>query len=918
MKIGHKLTLGFVGLALLIAVLGYVALRTSRTILEKAIGESSARFAAQTLDKIQRNIYHRIENIQTHTTNPLFRELTTSSNEQFENLSDPNGYIEQIDKDWVSGADLTPLLTELTTNKLAEQLKTLQNFYNNKYGYPLFAEIFVTNKFGANVAQTNKTTDYYQADEDWWQIAKRNGLFISDIRYDESSGSFSTEIAVRIDDANGNFVGVTKAVLNVQETINIINEAKVAAEYKTLQLHLLNKDGKTIYSTSNYNPSQEVHNWLVSHFSHSSQQEHNCYLVSQEAGEKNVLFTHAHSKKYRDFKGLGWILLTEIQTAEAFAPIDALKHTLLLSSVAIMCLALLASTVTYRSIVVPIAELQDATVQIVAGNLDTNLTITTTDEVGYLARSFQKMARQLKKIIDELNDEIAERKRNEEQSRENRQFLDNIFDGIQDGISVLDKDLNIVMVNAWLEKTRSDAMPLVGKKCFEAYHQRQSPCSRCPSIPALRTGEQHTEIIPVPNLENLKWWMEVSSFPLRDCNGNVTGIIEHVKDITKRKKAEQFLHNAEERFRTIFENTIVGLYRTTPDGRILLANPALVKMMGYESFEELAKLNLEKDGLDSSTPRSLFKQRIEKESRVIGLESVWIRHDGTRLFVCESAYAVKDNQGNILYYEGTAEDITERRKAEKALEKLNKDLEATIQELSRSNRQLQDFVHIAAHDLKTPVRGIGTLADWIVSDYGDKFDQQGREQVRLLKARVIRIDKLIDGMLQFSKLVRTRQKEERADLNALLPELISRIKPAGNIEIAVDSMPGVTVEREYIELVFQNLLSNAVTFMDKPKGLIKVGCVDQGDFWRFYVSDNGPGIEQKYFERIFKIFQTLPAKNEPETAGIGLAVAKKIVELYGGKIWVESQLGSGSTFFFTFPKQREEAIYANAKAHTAC
>jgi two-component system sensor kinase FixL len=105
--------------------------------------------------------------------------------------------------------------------------------------------------------------------------------------------------------------------------------------------------------------------------------------------------------------------------------------------------------------------------------------------------------------------------------------------------------------------------------------------------------------------------------------------------------------------------------------------------------------------------------------------------------------------------------------------------------------------------------------------------------------------------------------------------------------------------------------------MDKSKGLIKIGCVEQGKFWKFYVSDNGPGIEQKYFEKIFGIFQTLPSKTEPETAGIGLAVAKKIVEIYGGKIWVKSQLGKGSTFCFTLPAQPEEYVYANAKTNSA-
>ncbi len=505
------------------------------------------------------------------------------------------------------------------------------------------------------------------------------------------------------------------------------------------------------------------------------------------------------------------------------------------------------------------------------------------------------------------------------------------------------------------------------------------------------------------------------------------------------KQTQETLRKSEERFRTVFENTVVGLYRTTPDGRILLANPALVKMMGYQSFEELAQLSLEKEGIDSSTPRSVFKERIEKEGRVVGLESVWIRRDGTKLFVSESASAVRDSNGNILYYESTAEDITERRKAEEALreresqlktiidniqtgifiidpethtivdanpvaarlvgvqknqlvgsnchkyicpaekgqcpitdlgqtvdnaervlltakgekrliiktvvtvtlggrkhllesfiditerrkveqalDKLNQDLQSTIDELSQSNKQLHDFVHIAAHDLKTPVRGIGTLADWIITDYGDKLDNQGREQVRLLKTRVIRIDKLIDGMLQFSKIVRTRHREKLVNLNAVLSDITGTIPPSDHVEIAVDSMPTIACEHDHIELVFQNLITNAVTFMDKTNGLVKVGCVEQGDFWKFYVSDNGPGIEQKYFEKIFRIFQTLPKKDEPETTGIGLAIVKKIVELYGGKIWVESQPGSGSTFYFTFPRAIEDISYAATKTSTAC
>ncbi|MBN2019468.1 MAG: HAMP domain-containing protein [Sedimentisphaerales bacterium] len=262
-------------------------------------------------------------------------------------------------------------------------------------------------------------------------------------------------------------------------------------------------------------------------------------------------------------------------------------------------------------------------------------------------------------------------------------------------------------------------------------------------------------------------------------------------------------------------------------------------------------------------------------------------------------------------------EVAERKKTELALENLNRDLGATVQQLSCSNSQLQDFVHISAHDLKTPVRGISTLADWIANDYGDKFDEHGREQIRLLKKRVVRIDKLIEGMLQFSKITRNRNNEKQVNLNREMAELITKMKPTDKIELAVDSLPVVTGERDHIMQVFENLLTNAVTFMDKPKGLIKVGCVEHGDFWKFYVSDNGPGIEQRYFERIFKIFQTLPKHDEPDTIGVGLAIAKKIIEMYGGKIWVESDPGLGSTFFFTFPKQKEEFCYERTKANTA-
>ncbi len=249
-------------------------------------------------------------------------------------------------------------------------------------------------------------------------------------------------------------------------------------------------------------------------------------------------------------------------------------------------------------------------------------------------------------------------------------------------------------------------------------------------------------------------------------------------------------------------------------------------------------------------------------------------------------------------------EITERQKAEQALDKLNRYLESSVRELTRSNKELQEFSYIAAHDLKTPLRGIATLADWISSDHADKLDEEGREHINLLLGRTKQMNVLIDGILRYSSLGQNVQTRQTVDLNKVLPETITAMALPQNIEIIIENkLPILLCHKRQILEVFQNLLSNAVTYMDKPHGKIKIGCVEEDVFWKFSVTDNGPGINRQYFEKIFRIFQTLAPRDETGSTGIGLAIVKKIVELNAGNVWVDSELGKGSTFYFTLPKQ---------------
>lgn len=251
----------------------------------------------------------------------------------------------------------------------------------------------------------------------------------------------------------------------------------------------------------------------------------------------------------------------------------------------------------------------------------------------------------------------------------------------------------------------------------------------------------------------------------------------------------------------------------------------------------------------------------------------------------------------------------EREQAKEALEGLNG-------KLSLANRELCDFTYIAAHDLKSPLHGIKILAEWVSTDYGNKLDEKGREQMDLLMRQVDRIYGLIDGILEYSKVSQGKEEQVQVNLNELVPEVIDMVVPPENIAITVESeLPVVECGKTQIIQIFENLLGNAVKYMDKPQGQIRIGCVAEDGFWKFSVKDNGPGIAEEHFERIFKIFQKLSPPDEVESTGIGLAVVKKIVELYGGNVWVESKPGQGSTFFFTLPKQKMGITDAKLKAN---
>lgn len=389
--------------------------------------------------------------------------------------------------------------------------------------------------------------------------------------------------------------------------------------------------------------------------------------------------------------------------------------------------------------------------------------------------------------------------------------------------------------------------------------------------------------------EQLEGRVEARTAELMTANEQLT------REMTQRKESER-------RYRTLLKNIPHRVFYKDICSQYLLCN---------ESYAR--DLHIQPDAIKGHTdydfhPAHLAEKYIADDNRIMEtglLEEIEDAYmlDGQALTIRVVKSPVFDKEGHVIGIFGIFWDITARKQAEQALDALNEDLEDTVEELRRSNRELHEFAYVTAHDLKAPLRAIGTLADWVHEDYGDKLESKGREHMQLIKGRVSRMNELIDCILRYSEIGRVARQLEPVELDALVAETIEVMDPPENIEIVIDGpLPVLDCQRIRLLQVFQNLIDNAIKFMDKEQGRVEIGCHDKAEQWEFYVKDNGPGIEKKYHERVFRMFQTLMPRDELESSGIGLAVVKKIVELYGGQVWIESESGQGSTFRFTLPK----------------
>ncbi|OHB78014.1 MAG: hypothetical protein A2W31_17925, partial [Planctomycetes bacterium RBG_16_64_10] len=371
-----------------------------------------------------------------------------------------------------------------------------------------------------------------------------------------------------------------------------------------------------------------------------------------------------------------------------------------------------------------------------------------------------------------------------------------------------------------------------------------------------------------------------------------------IDQIDQYKRAAKALEASEENYRIFIENLPVGVYRSTPGpaGRFLLANSAQVRMLGYDSVDAFLATSVAQHYANPQQ-RQAFSDKLLAEGRVVAEQIQLRRRDGTPVWAAVTAQVIRNDGGQVTHFDGIIEDITARKEVEEKLAQ-------QARELARSNAELEQFAYAVSHDLQEPLRAVAGYCRLLQRRCQGTLDQEASELIQFAVDGATRMKALIDGLLAYSRVGIRDATIRPVDCKEVLDTVLANLRTA--VEGAAATvrrapMPTVMADQSQLIALFQNLIGNAIKYRAAQPPEIDIGAKRCHAEWVFSVRDNGIGVAPGQFERVFAIFQRLHTGDEYPGTGIGLAICKKIVAGLGGRIWVESEPGRGSTFLFSLP-----------------
>jgi two-component system cell cycle sensor histidine kinase/response regulator CckA len=475
----------------------------------------------------------------------------------------------------------------------------------------------------------------------------------------------------------------------------------------------------------------------------------------------------------------------------------------------------------------------------------------------------------------------------EKKIRENERFLQAVFDGIQDGISVLDKDLNIVRVNHAMEYWYEHAMPIAGKKCFVAYHLRSEPCQVCPTIATLESGLPQMEQVPLTGPEGVRGWLELYSFPMYDEEGHISGAIEYVRDITMRKRAEAARRESDERLKVVMDNIPQAIFWKDRNLVYQGCNRQFAQDGGLSSPDEI----IGKTALDmpwavhAAFYHSDDREVMESDRPKLNIEEPLTRADGTQRWLRTNKIPMHNADGKVIGVITTYEDITERKQMEQYV--LHTERLAAMGRLAAA----------LAHEINNPLHAIGNGLE-LVLDFPLEAGEQ-REYLQAALREIERLQALTGRVLDFARPPQLERRPiDAAEIVHHALALSSKQLQHNQIAIELNlpgGLPQVMASRDHLTQVFLNLIINAIEAMPQG-GTLSISACSRDDHVELSFADTGAGIPPESLAMIFEPFYT----TKEDGTGLGLAVSHNIIREHGGSITVRNTSG-GAEFTLSLP-----------------
>jgi len=427
MKLVPKLGLGFLILLLAIWLFGIFVIETSAGALRRALAEHAVAMNLESLDILERDVFRKINHFRNLLYTSETQEALFKSNLEFGAMKDANAYIDEKEKEWTSAGKraITPFMADLIDNPLSNFLRLRMLRYEKMYGEKNpFAEAFITNEFGANVAQTGKTTDYRQNDEYWWQEAAKHGIVIEGMDFDESSEVTAMDVAIAIRDEEGHLSGVMKLVMNVRGLLYSVEELEAQESANRAERYMIDPEGNVKYA----DVLRDVRNVSDREFFKKIRGGKGYFMAPGYAHRGRSLFVYNLSADQQNFKNLGWYLVAEYPEGEIFKPVRKLRLRLLISLTFLSVMAIVIAFFLLKAITYPVDNLRNAVTEFGKGNFDYPIRVVTKDEIGQVTAAFRKLIIDLRRStisVDSLNREIERRIKTEAQLKElNTRHLD--------------------------------------------------------------------------------------------------------------------------------------------------------------------------------------------------------------------------------------------------------------------------------------------------------------------------------------------------------------------------------------------------------------------------------------------------------------------------------------------------------------